>query len=145
MSLSEAITQATANNLIALADHLDNDVREEDFNFVKWKCGTVGCAVGHAGTMEIFIERGLIFNTSKYGLPFPSIKDSEIDLETSRELLVRVADVIFGINITDFAYLFLTSFDGLIYEAPNNYLDTLASKYAVAANIRKFVDTRKIL
>lgn len=42
-----------AANLLRLADYLER-LPPERYNHLRWMCGTTGCALGHAGTAEMF-------------------------------------------------------------------------------------------
>lgn len=45
--------------LLKLADHLENNVMDHEFDMKEWKCGTTACAVGHAASIPSFQRAGL--------------------------------------------------------------------------------------
>lgn len=60
------MNQVQAERCLLLADHLEKNVKEEEFDLEfyaqKTECGTVCCALGHAGLMPDFRAQG--FTTS---------------------------------------------------------------------------------
>ncbi len=52
-----------ADRLRLLADHLEKNVKDEKFKIDHWKCGSVCCAVGHAGDVSEFQELGFRIET----------------------------------------------------------------------------------
>lgn len=51
----------TYEKLTLTADHLEQNVRDDEFNIgiCKSSCGTVGCAIGHASDIPRFKDMGL--------------------------------------------------------------------------------------
>lgn len=139
--------------LLALADLLDK-LPPKKFDYSQWvgddwkgradlSCGTVACAFGHATTMPSLRRLGLRLVKNNYGT-------TNICLKKGEQLLSEhnAAREIFGLNYSEFNYLFLpeafSQFDarteynlpvGLNKKSPSKK----ASAKAVANHIRYFV------
>lgn len=56
------------NRLEKIHDHVRDNVRDEEFNMSVWKCGAVGCAIGHAANIPEFQKLGFKLSV-RDGLP----------------------------------------------------------------------------
>ena len=108
--------------LLKLADRLDT-VIEKQFNFGKWvgddwqgkqdlSCGTSACSLGWASTIPSFRKLGLRLFKSPSGYGFVGLK-SEINDNTipSNSLSFDAANLVFGLTVDEFNFLFLPNQD----------------------------------
>src|SRR5882672_10729843 len=61
--------------LLKLADILENEVKDENFNMNDWKCGTQACAIGHAMTHKWFTDRKFRNKNNECGNIVPIYKE----------------------------------------------------------------------
>ena len=85
--------------LEAIATHLEDNIRDEDFDMSCWKCGCFGCAIGHSMNLPEVESTGL----RKGGLPtfiIPLFKDFSHMLAISKafELSEEDTDYLFHIK-----------------------------------------------
>lgn len=104
--------------LTLLADHLENNVVDAEFNMDHWRCGTVGCAVGHAVNVPEIADAGLELKCDNADNYFP-VCGNNIDM--------RAAAKVFGLKYGEAVCLFLSD----RYNEP--------SKANVISRIREFV------
>jgi hypothetical protein len=68
------VLEQSNKDLLTLADFLEKKVQDENFDLSEWKCGSVCCAVGWAGQIEVFNVRGFKLNSQgrpDLGYPHP--------------------------------------------------------------------------
>lgn len=89
-----------ADRLLKLADHLEQNVEDENFSLMTWRDDAVACAIGHATEIPEFKRLGLEFRWfgHKIGLPFFEGNYSW-----------GVSESFFGISIKDTHWLFNVS------------------------------------
>jgi len=154
--MSESIYK---QRLLKLADHLENNIEPERFNFSSWvgkdwkglpdlSCGTTACAFGFATTIPEFQQLGLCLFRNQFGDGWVGLRQ-DIDNKSIPlgNMTERAANEIFGLDSKEFVLLFIPHDDlddDDLDDQEDNFNMTSPRRSStakeVAQHIKNFVD-----